>query len=273
MSGKLEHITSTSNPAVKFLKSLDRKKNRSECGLFLAEGARLVREGVARGWKPHTLLLGDEASREQHLKTLVDEALSLGARVLTCTPKVLGAVARKDNPQTVIAAFHQRNRELTDLDIPSKVRLTALYEVRDPGNLGTILRTGDACGVGAVILIDQCCDPYSVECVRATMGSIFATPFVQCSYDAFSRWRTKSGFRLVAASVNGSARHDEIAYGDKSILLMGNEQSGLPAQIESECDQLVRIPMTGAADSLNLAQATAVVTYQIWKEYGYVGAR
>ncbi|MEP7210944.1 MAG: RNA methyltransferase, partial [Alphaproteobacteria bacterium] len=123
-----------------------------------------------------------------------------------------------------------------------------------------------------VILVNQCCDPFSVEAVRATMGSLFAMKLVEADFASFDEWRRKAGAQMVAASMHGKQRHDATSYTERSIVLMGNEQAGLPADVETACDTLVRIPMSGAADSLNLASATAVMIYEVWRGRGYAGS-
>ena len=114
MAAPIDHITSTSNPVVKFLKGLDRKKNRREHGVFLVEGARLIQEGLDKGWGLHTLIAGS-ATDSDHVERIIERASRTTARVVTTTPKVLAAVSRKDNPQTVLAAFEQRERAREDL--------------------------------------------------------------------------------------------------------------------------------------------------------------
>lgn len=268
-----EHISSTANETVKLLKSLDRKKARAETGLFLAEGARLAEEALSHDWAPVYVLAGAAALERPQTAALLARMKKAGARVLTASEKVLGSVSRKDNPQTVIAAFKQKLSVLADLPTDGARRWVALYEVRDPGNLGTIVRTADAAGVDGVVLISQCCDPFSVEAVRATMGSLFAMPLVEAEFADFNAWRKKAGARMLAASMRGAHEHDKATYGQRSVVLMGNEQAGLPAEIEAECDELVRIPMMGAADSLNLASAASVMIYEVWRSQGYAGAR
>jgi len=152
-----------------------------------------------------------------------------------------------------------------------QLRREGLVEQRP--RLGTIVRTADAAGVDGVILIGQCCDPFSVEAVRATMGSLFAMPLVEAEFADFNAWRTKAGARMLAASMRGVHAHDKATYGQRSVVLMGNEQAGLPVEVEAECDELVRIPMMGAADSLNLASAASVMIYEAWRSQGYAGAR
>jgi TrmH family RNA methyltransferase len=268
----LEHISSTANATVKLLRSLDMKKARSETGLFLAEGARLAEEALNHGWAPAYVLAGAGAMDRPQTAALLARMKKAGARTLTASEKVLAAVSRKDNPQTVVAAFRQRLSKLTDLSTGGAKRWIALYEVRDPGNLGTVIRTADAAGVDGVILIGQTCDPFSVEAVRATMGSLFAMPIAAANFPDFNTWRANAGARMVAASMRGTHPHDTADYGQKSIVLMGNEQAGLPADVEAKCDELVRIPMMGAADSLNLASAASVMIYEVWRSRGYAGA-
>jgi TrmH family RNA methyltransferase len=270
--GDYEHISSPANATVKLLKSLDRKKGRAETGLFLAEGARLAEEALNNGWVPASVLAGASALERPQTAALLARMKKAGARVLTASEKVLAAVSRKDNPQTVISSFKQRLSKLTDLKAYGPHRWMALYEVRDPGNLGTIVRTADAAGCDAVLLIGQCCDPFSVEAVRATMGSLFALPIVPAKFDEFNAWRKKAGAQMVAASMHGKSAHDAVKYAERSVVLMGNEQAGLPKNVEAECDTLVRIPMMGKADSLNLASAASVMIYEVWRSRGYSGA-
>jgi TrmH family RNA methyltransferase len=271
--GAYEHISSTANDTVKLLKSLDRKKVRVETGMFLAEGARLAEEALNNGWQPAYAFAGVQALERQQTADLLARMKKAGARVLTASEKVLATVSRKDNPQTVIAAFRQRLTKLEDFPADGAKRWVALYEVRDPGNLGTVVRTSDAAGVDGVILIGQTCDPFSVEAVRATMGSLFAMPIASASFDEFNTWRKAAGARMVAASMRGAHAHDKADYGQRSVVLMGNEQSGLPIEVEAQCDELVLIPMMGKADSLNMASAASVMIYEAWRAKGFAGAR
>jgi TrmH family RNA methyltransferase len=267
-----EHISSTANDTVKLLKSLDRKKDRKETGLFLAEGARHAEEALTNGWSPAYAFAAQSALERPQTRELLGRMKQAGARVVTGTEKILVTLSRKDNPQTVITAFKQRITELADFPATGARRWLALYEVRDPGNLGTIIRTADAAGCDGIILLGQTCDPFSVEAVRASMGSLFAVPIAWAGFEDFNAWRTGAGARMIAASMRGTHAHDKATFGERSVILMGNEQSGLPTDIENACDELVRIPMMGKADSLNLAIAASVMTYEAWRAAGYSGA-
>ena len=269
MTRQIETISSASNPLIKSLKSLERKKGRAETGLFLAEGARLIGQGLANGWKADSLIVAASMADRPHLAELIRQAETSGARVVLAADKLMSRITHKDNAQSVVAAFHQRHLGLDALPQDSNGLFVALYEVRDPGNLGTILRTADCAGISGVILIETCCDPYSFEAVRASMGSIFDMPFAAASFDQFNAWRKRLDLTMSAASVNGTARHARTDFTSGAVIIMGNEQSGLPPEAEAACDQLCLIPMRGGADSLNLAQATAIMTYEVWRQRGF----
>jgi TrmH family RNA methyltransferase len=264
------HITSASNPLIKTLKALHAKKGRAETGLFLAEGARLAREAADLGIWPQTMVYAADALQREQVRDLVREAERHGVRLIETSESVLAQIAKRDNPQTVIGAYRQ---SLAPLDTLGGDIIVALEGVRDPGNLGTILRTADSVGAGGVVLLGESCDPFSVEAVRASMGSIFAVKVSRATFDALLRFKGARGATLIGASLKGTALEAERQVRAPAVLLMGNEQSGLPAEMEAACDLLVRLPMRGRADSLNLAVATAVMLYDLWRRRGYDGAR
>jgi TrmH family RNA methyltransferase len=266
-----ERVESFANPAVKLLRSLDQKKSRAESGLFLSEGLRHVREALAHGWRPQLMVCAEAAASRSAMAEVLVQAAGLGARVLLAPDRVMEKVAHRDNPQTLIGAFAQRLADFTTLEAAGGWGVLALHEVRDPGNLGTLLRTADAVGVAGVVLTGKCCDPFSVEAVRASMGSLFAMPLVQAEFAAFDAWRRRAGLRLRAASLNPRGLPEGQGRGPVAVL-MGNEQSGLPPEIEAACDELVRLPMRAGPDSLNVASAGAVMLYDAWRERGHVGA-
>ena len=269
MPSEYDTITSASNAIVKMLRSLERKKGRAETGLFLAEGPRLVQQGLDAGWSLDTLVMTSRAMDRDYVSDLAKRADASGASVVAVPDRVMAKIAKKDNPNAVLGAFQQKLTPLSRFERGASKLWIALYEVRDPGNLGTILRTADCAGVGGVILVETCCDPFSLESVRASMGSLFDVPVSEASFKDFNRWREDAGLTMMAASMRGDQRHDHAKLAGRTVLLMGNEQSGLPEDVETACDGLLRIPMRGGADSLNLAQATAILTYEAWRQQDF----
>jgi TrmH family RNA methyltransferase len=163
----------------------------------------------------------------------------------------------------VLGVFEQVFTPLGSLEPATARCWIALEAVRDPGNLGTIIRTADAAGCGAVILIGECCDPYSVEAVRATMGSVFATPLVRTGVQDFLDWRRQWPGAVAGTLLTAETDFRAAAYPSPTLVLMGNEQAGLTPDLTVACDVTVKIPMRGRADSLNLAVATGIMVYAV----------
>ncbi|MGN6145559.1 MAG: TrmH family RNA methyltransferase, partial [Mesorhizobium sp.] len=142
-----------------------------------------------------------------------------------------------------------------------------LDRVRDPGNLGTVLRTVDAVGAKGVILIGDTTDPFAVETVRATMGSVFAVPVAKATQGEFLAWRKGFSGIVAGTHLKGAVDYRTVDFSGRPVLLlMGNEQQGLPDELAASCDRLLRIPQAGRADSLNLAVATGVMLYEIRRD-------
>jgi len=235
------------------------RKAREASGLFLVEGLKSVAEAVDLGRAPRILLHGEAAAGH----VLLRRAAELAAETLEVSPAILEKISRRDKPQTVLGVFEQAFTALEAVDPATGRCWVALEAVRDPGNLGTIIRTADAAGCGGVILVGDCCDPYSVEAVRATMGSIFAVPIVKAPTETFLGWRRSWPGSVVGALLSATTDFRQAAYRDPTLVIMGNEQAGLTAQIADACDITVKIPMRGRADSLNLAVATGLMIYAL----------
>ena len=248
-------VTSLANDTVKAVRALHQRKARMESGLFLAEGLKIVAEAVELGFEPVILLHGEGAAGHP----VLERAAARAGQRLVVTQQILEKICRRDNPQTVLGVFEQHFAELSDLSAGGV--LIGLEAVRDPGNLGTIIRTADAAGAAGMALIGDCCDPYSVEAVRATMGSIFAVPIVRVGAEAFLAWRKRWTGRVVGTLLSATTDFRAVDYSGPTMILLGNEQAGLTPSLAAACDVAVKIPMRGRADSLNLAVAAGVMLY------------
>lgn len=260
MSARL--VTSHSNPTVKRVRALHMRKERQESGLFLAEGLKIVTEAIELGHSPQILIHGKAFSHP-----LLDKAIGVteaaGGEVLEVPADILEKISKRENPQAVLGVFRQAFTPLDLLDPHAATVWVGLEAVRDPGNLGTIIRTVDAAGAGGVVLIGECCDPYSVEAVRATMGSIFSVPIAKASQDEFLAWRVAWPGSVVGTLLTAMHDHRSADYRAPSLILMGNEQQGLTPALAGACDLNVKIPMRGRADSLNLSVATGIMIYAV----------
>jgi RNA methyltransferase, TrmH family len=262
--GELRAITSLQNERVKLMRSLEMRKVRRETGLFVAEGASVLLTARDRGWMPRTLLFQQGTATGAMHQQILAWAARAKAEILEVSQAVLAKVASKDNPQTMLGVFAQAWSEPPS---PSGLRREdvwlALEEVRDPGNLGTIMRTAEATGVSGIILIGACCDPYSREAVRATMGSVFSVPLVRMDGGEFLSWRQSWTGDVVGTHLSATDDFRRVSYRGPALVVMGSEGPGLSDQLAAACTQLIKIPMAGSIDSLNLAIATALMLYQV----------
>lgn len=256
-------VTAFSNSTVKRLRSLRDKKARRVEGLFLAEGLRIITEARDSGRLPEILMFSAEGARHPLASEIITATEAAGGEVIETTADILAKTSGKDNPQMLLGAYRQPGTSLSDIDRASGPVWFAAQALRDPGNIGTILRTGDAVGAGGLILIDDSADPYSVEAVRASMGAIFTQQIAKASWNEFMTWLRAGPGQLVGTSLKATQDYLEADYRQPCFLLIGNEQQGLPPSYEDKCDTLVKIPMAGRADSLNAAIAAAVMAFQV----------
>lgn len=248
-----ETITSLANPRIKAIAALADKKGRAETGLFVIEGPEFIKRALKGGWEIDTLLVDEN-----------DEALAealgvvhLAREVMTTTTAVLARVTGKSNPQPVVAVVRQRWGGLGS----AKGLWVALERVRDPGNLGTILRTCEAAGVEGVILVGDCTDPFGPEAVRASMGSVLGITLVKADVKGLLGWVKEGGITLYGTRMEGSVDYRDVLVKRPAVVVMGNESDGVGDDIAAACAQVVRIPMVGGVESLNVAAATAVIVF------------
>jgi TrmH family RNA methyltransferase len=265
--GQVKEVTSLANPLVKDIKALALKKFRDQQHAFMAEGLKLVIDALDLGWQVKTLVFAKAGRGNPAVEKAAARTVAAGGTVLEVSEKVLSAITRRDNPQMVVGVFTQRFAALKEIRPKPGDVWVALDRVRDPGNLGTVLRTVDAVGAKGVILVGDTTDPFAMETVRATMGSVFAVPVAKATQGEFLAWRKGFSGIVAGTHLKGAVDYRTVDFSGRPVLLlMGNEQQGLPDELAASCDRLVRIPQAGRADSLNLAVATGVMLYEIRRD-------
>ncbi len=254
-------ITAFSNPLVKQARGLREKKNRRREGLFLAEGLRILTEAREAGHLPENLFYSDDS--HPLVAGLIEATEREGKEAIETSADILHKISGKENPQTVIGIYRALDTALESIDRDEAPLWIVAQALRDPGNIGTILRTGDAVGSGGLILVDDCADPFSVEAVRASMGALFTQRIATATWGEFIAWLRRGPGELIGTSLAADLDYQQPRYRQPAFILVGNEQAGLSAEHEAACDLLVKIPMAGKADSLNAAVATAVMAYEV----------
>ena len=238
-------ISSTQNPTIKLIRSLDDKKTRREHGLFVAEGHAMLERAEALGFIPEHII----ATKNPYL--FEDVKLSI------VTEKLMAELSAQNNPHEVLATFKQKWQPH-----PSKEGTwLALEDIRDPGNLGAIIRTADAGSAAGIILVGDCCDPYAPESVRASTGSIFAVPLIRMPTAQFIDFAKAWPGSALATRMDAKALYTE-ACPAPYLIVLGSESKGLSDSISSACGRKVRIPMKTGVESLNVATAAALMLYR-----------
>jgi RNA methyltransferase, TrmH family len=263
----MDVITSPSNPAVRAARKLARPSARTRAdGRFLLEGPEGIRAALEAGHRPDSLLATERAAARH--AGLVNLARQRGAQVTLVAEPVLAALAATTTPQGLVAVLPSVLRPLEALP-PSPRLVCVLAEVRDPGNAGTVLRAADAFGADAVVTTRGSVDLQSPKAARATAGSLFHLPVVAgAPWPALRAALRQRGLRLVGADAHAAATVDQAPLADPVALVLGNEAHGLPAEVAADLDLLVRVPLAGRAESLNLAADAAVLLYEATRDRG-----
>jgi len=256
----MEILTSTSNPFIKHVRSLRQKKARAEFGAFLVEGITHVGEVLEAGWDVEAVVYAPDLLTSGFAKDLLERAARLGLRLQPVSVPVIESLADKENPQGILAVAKQKTFSFDDLK-PTR-RAVALVSPQDPGNLGTILRTMDAVGAGALFLLDGGVELFNPTVIRASMGTLFWMPVVQSSFADFLTWARGGRYQLIGTSAKADVDYHTLVPQAPWVLVLGNEQKGLSAEQTAACDVTISLPMRGRVSSLNLSVAAGVLLYQ-----------
>lgn len=254
-------ITSTSNPKIKNLVQLQKKKRlREEQGIFMVEGIRMFRE------IPRELIKEIYASESFYNKNK-EVFVNIDKRVELLSDVVFQKVSETKTPQGILCVVKRKTYTLDDMLENKNAHLLVLDGLQDPGNVGTIIRTGEAAGVTGVILSKDTADLYQAKTIRSTMGSIFRVPCVYIE-DILETMETMKSHKIItfAAHLDGEKWYNEVEYNGKIAFLIGNEGNGLRKEVAQSADTWIRIPMEGDVESLNAAVAATVLMYEAYRQ-------
>lgn len=259
-------ITSFSNDKVKAIRKLEDKKYRQATGLYFVEGLRTVGEAIQTDAPIEWLVVAPDLLVSDFGQSLLAHPGLRDVERVTVSREVYEKIAHKQGPQGLGAVVRQKWQAIESLPVMASDTWVVLDQIADPGNLGTIMRTADAVGCQGLILLGPSTDPHDPTAVKASMGSLFSLTLTATNWETFVAWCTENQISLVGTSDRAEADYQSIKYPHPLAVLMGSERHGLSDHMIDACDTLVRIPMRGRADSLNLAVATAVVLYEIYNQ-------
>lgn len=258
-------ITSPSNPKIKLIRKLRTKKFRDENQLFYIEGPRIISEALNENWKFDQVIYCMDLIKDDYSKQLLSNIIQAGFECYEVDKQVFESISIKSGPKGLAAILQPITYNIKTV-LDQSGLWVGLDRIQDPGNLGSIMRTIDSVGGSGVILIDQCTDPFDITAIRASMGAIFSLKIVKTDHSLFSNVLSGKGIPIIGTSDHAEKDYQAISYNKDMILLMGSEREGLSPSLIKDCETLVRIPMVGKSDSLNLAVATSVCLYEIFNQ-------
>jgi TrmH family RNA methyltransferase len=254
-------ITSAQNPKIKWLRELQRSsRERRQAGAFVAEGVRLLEEALAAGWQAQALFCVEDL--EPRAKALVDGFIAAGVSVELVAPHVLAAASDTETPQGALAVFG-----LPIAQSPAQLDFAFLPDrVRDPGNLGTMLRTAAAAGVGAVLLPPEGVDPYAPKVLRGAMGAHFRLPLLSLEWEQIAALVDRHHLKVLLAEAEGGLPYTRADFRQPLALIVGGEAEGAGPQALRLAQQRVAIPMPGGSESLNAAVAAGILLFEVVRQ-------
>lgn len=262
-----ELITSSANPLIKRVRLLADRRHRRREGAFVVQGAQPVWQAVEAGADVEVLITAPDLLRGP-AAGMVAEQEARGVRVARLSGPLFARLADRDGPAGLAAIVRGRTPGLGDLAVRHDSVFVALHEVASPGNLGTIIRTADAAGAAGVILVGSCTDPFDPAAVKASMGALFSVPVAaEPSVPEFLRWCRQNALAVAVTSGQGAGSLWDTDIPRPVAILLGGEGPGLPDDLLAAGDLRLRIPMTGTAESLNLAVAAGILLYEIWRRF------
>jgi TrmH family RNA methyltransferase len=255
-------IASTRNRRIVEARKLEQRKHRRGQGRFLVEGLQLLHMALDAGARPIEVFYCESQFAGTEAATLLDRFRQAGAELVAVSPPVMEALSERDVPQGIVATFALFETPLQALRLTGNELVVVLDRLQDPGNLGTLIRTADAVGAAATVLIEPCVDPFDPKTVRGSMGSLFNVPLVQTGDvpALFTHLRQK-GLRLVGADAQLGEAWGEGLWGGGVALILGNEARGLSDDVRTYVEAWARLPILGKAESLNVAMAGGVLMY------------
>lgn len=242
-------ITSAQNDKVKRWNKLHKRKNREQTGTFFIEGFHLIEEAYKSNWEIVEIIVQEGT---EYPSWCGDSSVTFVGR------NVFQYISRTKTPQGIAAIVKIKENEVTDA-----TAVLIIDSIQDPGNLGTIIRTADAVGFDCVMLGEETVDLYNDKVIRATQGSLFHLPVLQVNIMNEITKLKEDGFTVWAAALANAVSYETVDTGDKTALIVGNEGSGIKDDLVQLVDSIVKIPIYGKAESLNVSVAAGILMYYI----------
>ena len=259
-------LRSPQNPKVKDAVKLRNRRHRDRTDRTLIEGYRELRQALTHGIRPESLFYCPEYFLGDNEAELLRLAESAGARLLQTDTRVFDRLSCRERPDGLLGIAPLMGRELAEMPTGAPPFLLIAEAIEKPGNLGAILRSADGAGADGVIVCDRTTDINNPNVVRASIGTLFSVPVAESATVDVLAWLRERGIRSVAATPAATKHHWEVDMTGPIAVVVGSEQYGLTDAWLEAADESVRIPMLGAADSLNVATAATLMVYEVVRQ-------
>ncbi len=255
-------ITSLQNPRIKQAVKLRQRAFRDEAGLMLVEGYREIRRALDNQYRPATLFTCPAFYLGKNEPALAEQCRSAGAEIIACSKPVFEKIAYRERPEGLLAILPRIQSRLEKIAPGARPLVVVAESIEKPGNLGTILRSADAAGADAVIVCDPLTDICNPNVVRASIGTIFSVPLATATFETASAWLRQHRIQTLAATPHARQIYTAPDLTAGVAIVLGTEQYGLSERWLAAADWQVRIPMSGQADSLNVAAAATILLFE-----------
>lgn len=255
-------ITSPSNPKIKEALDIKNRRSKYKSNAFIIEGPHLIEMAIASGHQIKEVFFTNTFSAKKDGQRLIRQISKYTNDIFEITEHLLNKLTDTETPQGILAMASYAPKNLEDIRFKSVPLIVIIDGVQEPGNLGTIIRTSDAAGADAVIILKGTCDVFMQKTLRATAGSIFNMPIVHAEAGALLKWLASKGIRLSVTAVDGRTSMFDADLKNAVAFVFGNEAHGVSSQMKKNADFIFKIPIFGKAESLNVSTSAAVCLYE-----------
>jgi TrmH family RNA methyltransferase len=259
-------ISSVQNPRVKAAARLRERSGRDDQGRIIIDGVREIGRALTAGVEVIEIYFFQELCRDEEHQRLLAAAKKARAELIEVAPHVMQKLSFGQRVEGVVAVARPLQRELSELKLTRDALVAVVEGAEKPGNLGAILRTADAAGVGAVIVADGGTDLYNPNAIRASLGAIFSVPAVAVGTEEALGWLRQNSFRVFAARVDGATEYTDVDFRGRAAIALGSEARGLSAHWRGDNIKSIRLPLLGSVDSLNLSATAAVLFFEALRQ-------
>ncbi len=270
----IHSITSSQNPYIKEIKSLKHKKYRDQTGKYLIEGFKIIEDALTVNADIESIIIDDNMKQTKEIQRICNAANNKNINIFSVSPKIISEISETVTPQGILGILLFKKLQIDKKKLHNMQTVCILENIQDPGNLGTIIRTADAAGIDSVVLLNGCVDLYNPKVIRSTMSSLFnVSIFPVDNLENLIKDLHDENYRIYATGLMSESFYYSKDFTGKTAFIFGNESKGLSDSIRNLSDEIIKIPVIGKINSLNVAQSAAVIFYEVIRQKFVAGKK